>query len=51
MGENDGTSCRFGSAKRELDKSLTYNVLLTLVSSIVPSFYDRFGIFVNMLMS
>lgn len=52
MGENDGTSCRFGSAERELDKSLTYNVLLTLVSSIVPSFYaDRFGIFVNMLMS
>lgn len=51
MGENDGTSCRFGSAERELDKSLTYNVLLTLVSSIVSSFYDRFGIFVNMLMS
>lgn len=35
MGGDDGTSCRFGSAEREPDKSLTYNVLLTLVSSIV----------------
>lgn len=42
MGADDGTSCRFGSAERELDKSLTYDVLLTLVTSIVPSFYaDR----------
>lgn len=42
MGGDDGTSCRFGSAEREPDKSLTYNVLLTLVSSIVLcwSFWD-----------
>lgn len=48
MGGDDGTSCRFGSAEREPDKSLTYNVLLTLVSFIVPSFYaDRSGIFAS----
>lgn len=43
MGADDGTSCRFGPAKRELDKrTLTCKVLLALVSSIVLcwSFWD-----------